>query len=120
MLAIISVLCATTTGQVACPTVISELTPCANFVTKLSPNPSPRCCDGVRDIVAMVKSQADRQAVCSCAKSVLSTLPNYDLNQIPKLGTTCGLSITLPPIYPNTDCSKVVMEALSLRDEREQ
>ncbi|GAB2271396.1 hypothetical protein Dimus_006235 [Dionaea muscipula] len=96
----------TTTGLMSCNGVIGELTPCLDYITDKSSSPSDDCCQGVKYIVGSVRGAGDRKAICECIKSVVPNLPGYDPNRIPPLPKKCGLTINLPPIYANTDCSK--------------
>ncbi|XP_019438918.1 PREDICTED: non-specific lipid-transfer protein-like [Lupinus angustifolius] len=93
--------------SISCPKVIQEIAPCSDFILK-SNDPSQACCNGVKTLSDEAKSQKDRTDICQCLKQGLSGIGKYDPKRIPQLPKACGVSITLPPIDQNTDCSKVI------------
>ncbi|GAB4861600.1 hypothetical protein Ancab_036793 [Ancistrocladus abbreviatus] len=96
----------------SCQQMAPELSSCVLFITDKSPAPSEDCCHGVKDIAAKVKTQADRQAVCECIKSLLYKMHNYNSSHIAELPGKCRVNIKVPPINQNTDCSKDVFGAV--------
>ncbi|KAE9598034.1 putative plant lipid transfer protein/Par allergen [Lupinus albus] len=91
--------------SISCTRVIHEIAPCSDFILK-SNDPSQACCNGVKTLSDEAKSQKDRTDICQCLKQGLSGIGKYDPKRIPQLPKACGLSMTLPPIDQNTDCSK--------------
>lgn len=92
--------------SISCPTVIGEIAPCSSFLQESSSKPSQACCNGAKTLGGETKTQKDRTDVCQCLKQGLSRIGKYDPKRIPEIPKACGLSITLPPIDQNTDCSK--------------
>ncbi|KAK7258513.1 hypothetical protein RIF29_24092 [Crotalaria pallida] len=91
--------------SITCTTVIQDIAPCSNYLLQ-SKDPSQACCNGVKKVSGEAKSQKDRTDMCNCLKQGLASIGKYDPKRISQLPKACGLSITLPPIDQNTDCSK--------------
>ncbi|KAJ8616314.1 hypothetical protein MRB53_035686 [Persea americana] len=96
-----------------CADLGNEGLPCIPYVSDFSISPSPPCCQGVKDIIKMGVTRADRQAICLCVKKAFSVIPNIDLGRAQILPHKCG-SDTDIPIGPNVDCSKVLETEMKL------
>ncbi|CAL0321564.1 unnamed protein product [Lupinus luteus] len=91
--------------SISCPIVIQNIKPCSNFLLR-GKDPSQECCNGIKVVSGEVEGQEDRTTICECIKHGLCCLGTYDPKLIPQLPQACGLSMTVPPIDDNTDCSK--------------
>ncbi|XP_051131039.1 non-specific lipid-transfer protein 1-like [Andrographis paniculata] len=91
-----------------CETVANDLSPCISFVMNGNGGGAPPagCCEGVRSLYRQASSTADRQAVCSCLKSVAASATQAMIANAAALPGKCGVSIPYK-ISPNTDCSTV-------------
>ncbi|XP_059654204.1 non-specific lipid-transfer protein-like [Cornus florida] len=94
----------------SCPTVVNKLTPCLTYI-KGGTNPSKNCCKGAKDLNDLAKAKPDRVAICNCIKQILPAIGSYDPSRIASLPKKCNLSINLPPIDKNYDCSTISFQA---------
>lgn len=91
----------------SCPTVTAKLASCLSYIDDQSTQPASSCCAGLNGILAQAKSKQDKIAVCNCIKSALANLGNkVDTGRVSGLPKKCGMSVDLPPIDKNYDCSK--------------
>ncbi|KAL8038962.1 hypothetical protein ABFX02_10G004400 [Erythranthe guttata] len=93
-------------AAISCGTVASTLSPCINFVLYGGPTPPTSCCEGIKTLYNEATATADRQAVCSCLKSVASSATPAIISNAAALPGKCGVSIPYK-ISPSTDCSSV-------------
>lgn len=71
--------------------------------------PADMCCDGVVYLGSRYsEDQEARQAICECVKSSVSPILPIDFGLVNTLPQACGVSINLPRISFNVDCSKSV------------
>ncbi|CAI9116892.1 OLC1v1018173C1 [Oldenlandia corymbosa var. corymbosa] len=86
---------------VTCPEVAGHLAPCVNYLTA-GGKPGRECCQGVEDLIASVKTQADKRAACNCVKAAATTLPVRD-EAAQALPSQCGVTLDIP-ISKNVNC----------------
>ncbi|XP_057815512.1 non-specific lipid-transfer protein [Cryptomeria japonica] len=92
-------------GALSCSTVVSDLTPCLNYVAGSAAQPTQGCCNGVKALNAAAKTTADRRSACNCIKSTAaSTKANY--NKVGKLPGLCGVKLGYT-ITPSINCNTV-------------
>lgn len=92
-------------AAVSCSTVASDLSPCINYVLYGGAAAPPvTCCEGIKSLYNQASATADRQAVCSCLKSVASSATPTIITNAAALPSKCGVSIPYK-ISPSTDCS---------------
>ncbi|XP_073148257.1 non-specific lipid-transfer protein 1-like [Henckelia pumila] len=96
----------TAEAAIPCNSVLTALSPCLNFVVVGGSVPPAECCYGVRSVYNAAAAKEDRQAVCSCLKSVASSAPPSMIINAAEIPGKCGVSISFA-ISPSTDCSKV-------------
>ncbi|XP_073017335.1 non-specific lipid-transfer protein 1-like [Primulina eburnea] len=96
----------TAEAVVSCNSVLTTLSPCLNFVLVGGAVPPTDCCYGVKSVANAATTKEDRQAVCSCLKSVASSATPSIINNAAELPGKCGVSIPYN-ISPSTDCSRV-------------
>ncbi|KAL1545403.1 hypothetical protein AAHA92_22134 [Salvia divinorum] len=109
LLAVIAVAAALSPPQaeaaVSCSTVMTDLSPCINYVIYGGAQlPPVNCCQGIRSLYDQATSTPDRQAVCSCLKSVASSATPSIITNAASLPSKCGVNIPYK-ISPSTDCS---------------
>ncbi|KAE9590152.1 hypothetical protein Lal_00027839 [Lupinus albus] len=91
--------------SISCPIVVKNIKPCSDFLLK-SKDPSQECCNGIKILSGESEGEEDRTSICECIKQGLYSIGTYDPKRIPQLPQACGLSMIVPPIDNNTDCSK--------------
>ncbi|KAK4481266.1 hypothetical protein RD792_012150 [Penstemon davidsonii] len=106
IIAVVSVAPPRSEAAISCNTVANALSPCVNYVVYGGVAPPAECCNGARSLYAQVRSTPDRQAVCSCVKSVASSATPAMISNAAALPGKCGISIPYQ-ISPSTDCSKI-------------
>lgn len=94
-------------AAMSCNTVATALTPCLNFVLNGGAAPPTTCCEGIKTLYKEASATADRQAVCSCLKSVAGSATPTIISNAAVLPGKCGVSIPYK-ISPSTDCSTYV------------
>ncbi|GFP87422.1 non-specific lipid-transfer protein 3 [Phtheirospermum japonicum] len=94
-------------AAISCSTVANDLTPCINYVLYGGAAPPTSCCEGIKTLYNQASATADRQAVCSCLKSVASSATPTIVNNAAALPGKCGVNIPYK-ISPSTDCAKYV------------
>ncbi|PIN21383.1 hypothetical protein CDL12_05928 [Handroanthus impetiginosus] len=92
-------------AAITCNTVTSALSPCINYALN-GGTPPASCCQGIKSLYSQASTTADRQAVCSCLKSVASSATPAIINNAASLPGKCGVSIPYK-ISPSTDCSTI-------------
>ena len=93
-------------AAITCGAVAQNLAPCITFL-KTGGAPSAPCCAGVKKLVSMATTSADRKTACGCLKQTAGTIPGLNYGNAAALPGKCGTSVPYP-ISPNTDCSKYV------------
>ncbi|GFP87420.1 non-specific lipid-transfer protein 2 [Phtheirospermum japonicum] len=92
---------------IGCGTVVSYVQSCLPYVTNKGPI-GGTCCNGVKGLYGAARTTPDRQAVCSCLKSLSNSYgTGVNLGKAAGLPKTCGVNIPYK-ISPSTDCSKYV------------
>ncbi|CAN4097564.1 unnamed protein product [Withania somnifera] len=93
-------------ADVQCGDVMFKVIPCQGFLIGGDVSPSEACCNGAQSLDKQAEaSHPDRQAICSCLKTLAKTLP-IDLDKAAMLPALCKLDTKIP-IDPNVDCSKI-------------
>nr|BAM28756.1 lipid transfer protein homolog [Gentiana triflora] len=87
-----------------CGAVTSAVGPCLGFI-KGAPI-APGCCPGVKSLVGLAKTTADRRAACNCLKSIANAVKPFNLKNAQNLPHICGTSVPYP-IDPTINCNSV-------------
>ncbi|XP_073282179.1 non-specific lipid-transfer protein 1-like [Primulina huaijiensis] len=95
----------TAEAAISCNSVLNSVTPCLNFVL-VGGSPSTQCCNGVKSVFNSATTKEDRQAVCTCLKSLVGSATPGMITNAEALPGKCGVSVPYV-ISPSTDCSKV-------------
>ncbi|BBH03468.1 lipid transfer protein 4 [Prunus dulcis] len=90
----------------SCPDITYQLGPCVSYLLQIEVAPPPACCDGVKYLSQYSSDKEDREAICSCIKGAASMMGLTDFPLISALPNTCGVSVKLPPISSDIDCSQ--------------
>ncbi|KAL6642155.1 hypothetical protein ACP70R_020336 [Stipagrostis hirtigluma subsp. patula] len=111
IVAVVAVLAAlvvaeTASAAISCGDVTSALAPCLTYAMGRSSAPSSSCCSGVRSLNSRASSTGDRQAACSCLKSMVGRLNGVNMGSAASIPSKCGVSVGLP-ISASVDCSKI-------------
>jgi len=91
-------------AAITCGAVAKGIAPCLAYL-KSGGAPPPPCCAGVRSLVSMATTPADRRTACGCLKTSAASIPGLNYGFASALPGKCGVSVPYP-ISPNTDCSK--------------
>lgn len=95
------------TAALDCNDVQTQLSPCLSYVSSTStqkPTQDGRCCQGVKGLVELAATKADRQVTCGCLKQLAGT-PGLDQNKAQTLPGDCGVHIPYK-INVSTDCNE--------------
>ena len=105
-LMLLLLLAPTSKAAISCSTVLKDLRPCVNYLSKGSGKPPASCCAGASALASAAATSADRKAACACIKSAAGQInPNPQLAQ--SLPGNCGISLPYT-VSPNVDCSKYI------------
>ncbi|XAR51746.1 hypothetical protein NMG60_11006465 [Bertholletia excelsa] len=104
VLAVVALMTVPSKAAVTCTAVNRALAPCAPYL-RSGGTPTAQCCGGVRNLVSMAATKADRQAACNCVKQAAARFPDIREGDAAALPTKCGVRTTVP-ISRNVDCSK--------------
>ncbi|XP_076941379.1 non-specific lipid-transfer protein AP10-like [Bidens hawaiensis] len=88
----------------SCGDVTGMLSPCVSYLQS-GGSVTNKCCDGAKKLQGAIKSKADRQTACNCAKQAAGRLkvqPGYASS----LPGKCGISTSIP-INPGVNCNNV-------------
>jgi hypothetical protein len=107
VVAILAVLVAaeTASAAISCRDVTSAISPCLAYAMGRASAPSAGCCSGVKSLSNKASSKADRQAACSCLKSMAGRLGGVSMGNAAGIPGKCGVNIGMP-ISSSVDCSK--------------
>ncbi|KAH7557595.1 hypothetical protein JRO89_XS11G0187400 [Xanthoceras sorbifolium] len=99
----------TTEEAIDCATVTALVTSCSTFITYGSPDPIPGspCCDAMISLDLIANSTDNRQSVCKCMMSLITTY-NPNATAIATLPGFCGVPLGFT-IDPNTECNDISM-----------
>ncbi|XP_019446692.1 PREDICTED: non-specific lipid-transfer protein 1-like isoform X1 [Lupinus angustifolius] len=91
-------------ATITCDQVVSGLAPCLTYLQSGGAVPVT-CCNGVKGLVALPKSTADKQTICNCLKSAASST-QFDPANAASLPGKCGVNLPYK-ITPSTDCNTI-------------
>ena len=90
---------------ITCGQVASSAASCTTYVKSGGVVPAA-CCNGIRNLNAMAKTTADRQAVCNCLKQIAGGIKGLNANLAAGLPGKCGVSVPFK-ISTSTNCATV-------------
>jgi len=90
--------------QHLCDKVNLNLVGCLDYLTDFIKDPSPLCCDGVKELNSRANTTAIRQTACNCAKVIATHTSSFNNLRGSGLGLRCGTLLPFP-ISSNADCS---------------
>ncbi|PQQ16772.1 non-specific lipid-transfer protein A [Prunus yedoensis var. nudiflora] len=89
----------------SCETILETLSPCAKQQNN-DVKPPQTCCDAIQSLSQYSNDNEDQHEICDCI-AILAGLPINDFSYISFLPQACGhLSVKLPPISTDIDCSQ--------------
>nr|XP_027109694.1 non-specific lipid-transfer protein 11-like [Coffea arabica] len=93
-------------GQaIKCPEVDGYLTKCVSYLNA-GGEPEAACCNGVKSLVAALKTPADKRDACNCVKEAASHFPNLKDDAALALPSKCGVTMDIP-ISKNINCDNL-------------
>ncbi|CAH9102278.1 unnamed protein product [Cuscuta europaea] len=106
----VAVLCMVVLGAphavtaITCGQVSTNMAPCLNYLK--GTGLIGTCCGGVKNLVSLATTPADRQQACTCLKTLAGSVKGLNLDTAAGLPGKCGVSIPYK-ISTSTDCTKV-------------
>ncbi|KAL2893225.1 Non-specific lipid-transfer protein [Bienertia sinuspersici] len=88
-----------------CRTIVTELSPCADFIRDQAALPDHACCSGVHNLARISKTRAAAKTICSCLKQGLDDT-TYDPIKVQQLPKRCSVALSFPAVNSDTDCSQ--------------
>ncbi|CAH8280219.1 unnamed protein product [Arabidopsis lyrata] len=92
-------------AAISCGTVVSNLAPCVNYLSRGGVVPD-LCCEGVQKLNGMAQTTPDRQQACKCLQSTAKGISGLNPSLASGLPGKCGVSIPYP-ISLSTNCDNV-------------
>ncbi|PIA34124.1 hypothetical protein AQUCO_03900205v1 [Aquilegia coerulea] len=87
-----------------CAEIAMKVTSCAPFVIGSAVQPSPECCNGVKQLKAMMVTKNDKREICNCLKIAASAYPKLKDAAIAALPAKCGAPLPFT-ISKNMNCN---------------
>ncbi|OIW19059.1 hypothetical protein TanjilG_10620 [Lupinus angustifolius] len=78
-------------ATITCGQVVSSLAPCLTYLQSGGAVPGT-CCNGVKGLVALAQSTADKQTACNCLKSVAAST-QFNPENAASLPGKCGVNL---------------------------
>ncbi|GMH10022.1 hypothetical protein Nepgr_011863 [Nepenthes gracilis] len=93
-------------AAIACNQVLTTLQPCIGYMTGGGSGKVPDgCCSGVKSLNSAAKTTPDRQAVCTCLKTLAQNFGGY-VGKAAGVPGKCGVNIPYK-ISTSIDCSNL-------------
>ncbi|CAN0928312.1 Non-specific lipid-transfer protein [Linum grandiflorum] len=92
-----------TVNGLTCGQVSGGLAPCLSYLTGRGPV-TPACCNGMKGLLGMAKTTADRRQACNCLKSAAGNVPGLNAGNAAGLPGKCGVNIPYK-ISTSTNCA---------------
>ncbi|KAI4318948.1 hypothetical protein MLD38_032601 [Melastoma candidum] len=93
-------------AAISCGMVVSKLTPCLAYASSGKGSVPGSCCSGVKDLNNAAKTTPDRQAACTCLKTLAGSIKSINFGVVSAIPGKCGVAIPYK-ISPSTDCKSV-------------
>ncbi|MQK21541.1 hypothetical protein EI013_24525 [Escherichia coli] len=90
---------------ITCGQVVSSLSACIGYLTSGGPVPGG-CCGGVKNLLALSPTPADRKTACNCLKQAAKNIPRYNDQNAESLPGKCGVNIPYK-ISTSTNCATI-------------
>ncbi len=104
-MAMVMVMGAPIAEAITCGQVTSSLTPCIGYLRSGGAVPGG-CCNGVKSLLTMAQTTADRQAACTCIKSAAGSISGINPQNAESLPGKCGVNIPYK-ISTSTNCATI-------------
>jgi hypothetical protein len=90
-------------GDISCPEVVNDLTPCLSYLQGREASPSAACCGGAKALYGDADTRDERQQTCQCLKVAYHQY-KVIVSAAQALPAACGLGLSYT-ITPDIDCS---------------
>lgn len=91
-------------SRLSCGEIYGEVSPCINGVL-YGGEPPALCCQGIRNIIAEARSQADRQSICRCLKNSAQGISGVTIEATAVIPMKCKIN-TSYRIVASLDCNR--------------
>ncbi|KAK7271469.1 hypothetical protein RJT34_27406 [Clitoria ternatea] len=88
-----------------CAKAESPVSPCLLYVIGFGSAPSMWCCEGLKQLNALILTQEDRRAACECYKQAATQIPNFKDDLATSLPQKCGVDVQFQ-FGKNVNCNK--------------
>ncbi|XP_078436603.1 non-specific lipid-transfer protein 1-like [Wolffia australiana] len=92
-------------AAVTCSQVYGQLGPCMSVVL-YGTQPSPDCCGGVKNILDVAQTTADRRSVCGCLKNAAQGISSSAIAAAAAIPRLCHIAMPYQ-IDPNVNCDRI-------------
>ncbi|OIW19045.1 hypothetical protein TanjilG_10606 [Lupinus angustifolius] len=79
-------------ADVDCGQVVSFIAPCINYLMNGGAVPGG-CCDGVKNLVLLAQTTADKQTACNCLKAQAAAISTFKNANGEALPGKCGVNL---------------------------
>ncbi|KAF7833379.1 non-specific lipid-transfer protein A [Senna tora] len=90
-------------ATIDCEKLKLALSPCLQYLTGITTDPSPACCNGMETLKSSTPTQDDRRAACQCLKDAAAQFPIRE-DRAKALPQSCGIEVGVP-ISKDIKCS---------------
>ncbi|KAE9603172.1 putative plant lipid transfer protein/Par allergen [Lupinus albus] len=94
-----------TTAEVDCGQVVSFIAPCINYLMNGGAVPG-ECCNGVKKVVLLAQTTADKQTACNCLKAQAAAISTFKNANAEALPAKCGVNLPYK-ISSSTNCNNI-------------
>lgn len=91
-------------GALTCSDVITDLSPCIQYLVSGKGSPSTACCAGASKLASAASTSADKKTACNCMKTTAQKV-NTNPAAAQALPGSCGIALPFP-VSASVDCSK--------------
>ncbi|KAF7833378.1 Non-specific lipid-transfer protein A [Senna tora] len=82
-------------ATIDCEKLKLALSPCLQYLTGITTDPSPACCNGMETLKSSTPTQDDRRAACQCLKDAAAQFPIRE-DRAKALPQSCGVEVGVP------------------------
>ncbi|CAL0306297.1 unnamed protein product [Lupinus luteus] len=92
-------------ADINCGQVVNFIAPCINYLINGGAVPGG-CCDGVKNLVLLAQTTADRQTACNCLKAQAAAISPFKNANAEALPGKCGVNLPYK-ISNSTNCNNI-------------
>lgn len=101
-----------TATAITCGQVSGNLVGCVGYLQNGGPVP-PRCCNGIRNIMAAARTTFDRRTTCNCLKAAAGQVRGINPANAQSLPSKCGVNIPYK-IGTSINCARYIHNSFTL------